>query len=249
MGTDGPVILPGSTLGRSHVVMAFGGAVAVSVILFFVPFGRYVLYPFSMLCTWAHEMGHGLAAMVLGGRFDRLELYPNLGGVAYYRSVSRGLQPIVAAAGLLGPAIAGGAIIVLGARSRMAGWILISLTGGLALSALLYVRNVFGLIFIILVAIGLALVSTKTPVMVRLATVQFLGIQFCLGALSDFNYMFTKSFQRGGQILHSDTQSIAEVWWLPYWFWGAVIAALNVVILVGAFYGAWLSPGSAKANP
>ena len=41
------------------------------------------LYPFTLLGTWVHEMGHGLGALLCGGRFDRLEIFEDASGLAF----------------------------------------------------------------------------------------------------------------------------------------------------------------------
>lgn len=38
-------------------------AALVTVVLWQIPQGDYILYPFTILATWFHEMGHGLAAI------------------------------------------------------------------------------------------------------------------------------------------------------------------------------------------
>ena len=57
-------------LGRGRLLTAFGLAVAVSVGLGFVPWGRKVVYPFALFGTWAHEMGHGLGGLITGNRLS-----------------------------------------------------------------------------------------------------------------------------------------------------------------------------------
>ncbi|MBR8833239.1 MAG: M50 family metallopeptidase [Stigonema ocellatum SAG 48.90 = DSM 106950] len=67
-------------------------------------------------------MGHGLAALLLGGHFQQLKISPNGSGVAYY-SGGLFLEPIgsalVAVAEPLGPPIAG-AILILVSRRDLA---------------------------------------------------------------------------------------------------------------------------------
>ncbi|NJK89178.1 MAG: hypothetical protein HC923_07070, partial [Myxococcales bacterium] len=43
-----------------------------------------VLYPFTLLATFAHELGHGLVALSLGYDFQSLRLFPDGSGVAYW---------------------------------------------------------------------------------------------------------------------------------------------------------------------
>lgn len=40
------------------------------VIIWQLPYGRQMLYPLTLLATYAHELGHGLSALLLGEKFD-----------------------------------------------------------------------------------------------------------------------------------------------------------------------------------
>ncbi len=226
----------------------FWVAVAVSVVVPRLPFGRRILYPFALLGTWVHEMGHGLAAVAVGGRFRRLEIYSNLGGQALSTGVRGVRRAVVAAGGLIGPALAGGAVIVLGSRARTAGWVLAVLALAIDLSLIAVVRNLFGWLALGAVAGVLAPVALYGPEGVRIFLAQLIGIQFCLAFWGTLDYMFTKNFVRNGRILDSDTQEIANVLILPYWFWAAVITVASAALLVGAFYLAWMSPAVAEVG-
>ena len=80
---------------------------------------------------------------------------------------------------------------------------------------------------------------------VKLVVTQLLGIQFCMGSLGDFDYMFTKEFVRDGETRASDTQHIAEVLLLPYWFWGAACGLFSVVVLAGGLVTFWRATAEA----
>ena len=228
--------------GNGRLMALFWVAAAVSVVLPRVPYGRHILYPFALLGTWAHEMGHGLFAIIAGGSFNRLEIYQNLGGVAYSSGVGSLGRALVSAGGLLGPALAGGLIIVLGSRDATARWVLAGLALLLALSLLLFVRNAFGWVALGVVAALLGAVAAYGPDGVKVFVAQLIGIQFCLASWGTLDYMFTRSFSRDGQVIDSDTQEIADVLLLPYWFWGGLIAAISFVIMASSFYIAWVRP-------
>ena len=66
---------------RDRIRLLIGIAVA-SIILWQTTIGSLVLYPFTILATWFHEMGHGLAAMLTGASFERLLIFPDGSGVA-----------------------------------------------------------------------------------------------------------------------------------------------------------------------
>ena len=58
--------------------------IAAALVLFLpqLPLGNYLLYPFAILTTWFHEMGHGLTALLLGWQFDQRFGEQELGCVA-----------------------------------------------------------------------------------------------------------------------------------------------------------------------
>ncbi len=231
-----------SEASNNRLMVFFWIAAAVSVILPRVPYGRQVLYPFALLGTWAHEMGHGLVAIMAGGSFNRLVIYQNLGGTAYSSGVGSLGRAFVSAGGLLGPALAGGLIIVLGSRQSTARWVLAGLALVLAISLVLFVRNAFGWFALSVIAALLATAALYGPEIVKIFVAQLIGIQFCLASWGTLDYMFTKSFNRDGQSIDSDTQEIAEVLLLPYWFWGGLIAAISFAIMASSFYVAWIRP-------
>lgn len=240
-----------ASLQRAKLARAFWLAVAATLALHFVPYGDFFLYPFALLGTWAHEMGHGLTALLVGGSFDRLLLFPDLGGVAYSSRPDTVLAPaLVAAGGLVGPAVAGGMTVVAGARPRLARVVLYLFAALLLVSLALWVRNGFGAAAVLGLGAGFGVLARYGADGVKLMVAQFTGIQLCLGSLSDFDYMFTRDFVRDGQRQISDTQAIAEQLFLPYWFWGGLIALTSILILLGAFWIAWRRPAArARAVP
>ena len=232
-----------SELGQGQLVRVFWAAVALSLILPRLPHGRTVLYPFALLATWAHELGHGLTAMAAGGRFKRLEVHRNLDGLAFSSGLGKLGRAIVAAGGLLAPAAVGGLFIVLGSRESTAPWVLAGLAAVILVSVLLFVRNAFGWAALGLTGLALVPIAGWAPELVRVFVAQLIGIQFCVASWGSLDYMFTKHFYRSdGTLTDSDTQTIANVLILPYWFWGGLIAAVSLAILAGSFYLAWIYP-------
>lgn len=242
------VVSPGSALPATEqrrLAVTFWVAVALSLALFLIPGGRQVLYPFALLSTWAHEMGHGLTAMLVGGQFSHLVLLPDLGGTAYNRIPDTLFAPVlVAAGGLVGPAVAGGLTIVFGARPRLARGLMYLFAALLLGSLALWVRNPFGMAAVLGLGLAYAALGRWGSEGVKLVVAQFTGIQLCLGSLSSFDYMFTRDFVRGGAVQISDTQAIAERLLLPYWFWGGLIALTSLLILASAFWFAWVRPAA-----
>ncbi|MBD2135557.1 M50 family metallopeptidase [Sphaerospermopsis sp. FACHB-1094] len=215
-------------MGLSWLV---GAAIATAVLWQF-PAGDYILYPFTILATWFHEMGHGLMALILGGNFHKLQIFNNGSGVATYsmRSTLAPLAPaLVAAAGPMGPPIAGAALI-LASRSFKAASLSLKILGVFLLfSALVWVRSLFGLIAVPLLGLIILAVALQTPRWVQGFAIQFLGVQACVSTYHQLNYLFSYS---AGSLGLSDTAQMQRYLLLPYWFWGALMAVASVVILV-----------------
>ncbi len=232
-----------SDLSEGQLIRVFWAAVILSLLVPRVPYGRLLLYPFALLGTWAHEMGHGVTALLAGGSFRRLEIHRNLDGLAWSSGVGPFGRAVVAAGGLLAPAVAGGLVIVLGAQESTAPWILAGLAVAVLASVVLFVRNTFGWIALALTGLALIPVASLAPEVIRVFIAQLVGIQFCVASWGSLNYMFTKNFYRNdGTLTDSDTQTIANVLLLPYWFWGGLIAGMSLLILAGSFYLAWIYP-------
>ncbi|MDJ0732787.1 MAG: M50 family metallopeptidase [Nostocaceae cyanobacterium] len=207
-------------------------AAIVTILLWQVPAGDYILYPFTILATWFHEMGHGLAALILGGNFQQLKIFANGSGQAFY-SGSLFLGPIgraiVAAAGPMGPPIAGAALIVASRSFKATSLILKILGGFLLLSTLIWVRSPFGMVAIPIIGLIILGISLKTPKWMQEFTIQFLGVQACVSTYHQLNYLFSYS---AGSLGLSDTAQMQKQLFLPYWFWGGLMAIASLVILV-----------------
>lgn len=208
------------------------GAAIATAILWQIPGGDYILYPFTILATWFHEMGHGLMALVLGGQFQKLQIFSNGSGVASY-AIRSSLRPIghglVAAAGPMGPPLAGAALI-LASRSFTAASLSLKILGSfLLISTLIWVRSLFGLVAILLLGLIILAIALKASRWMQGFAIQFLGVQACVSTYHQLDYLF--SYTAGGLGL-SDTAQMQRYLLLPYWFWGGLMAIASLIILV-----------------
>lgn len=216
-------------------------AAALTVLLWQVPGGNYVLYPFTILATWFHEMAHGLAALLLGGRFSQLLIFSDGSGAAQFSgplmfgSIGRA---VVAAAGPLGPPIAGG-ILILTSRNVKAASLSLKILGAvLLISTILWVRSLYGLVMIPLLGAAILTVGFKGSLRSQVFAVQFLGVQACVSTYLQLGYLFSYS---AGSLGLSDTAQMQQALWLPYWLWGGLLAASSLLILVWSLRVAYRS--------
>jgi len=218
---------------RRRAILLLGIAI-ILVALWQTTLGSLLLYPFTILATWFHEMGHGVAGMLTGSKFDRLLIFPNGSGVAQMLTPldeSRLQIALIAASGPLGPAIAGALLIVASRSVRSTRTALAVLGAVLILSTLIWVRSLTG--WIVLPALGVAILTLAyrgSPSQQRLG-IQILGVQACISAWRQFGYLFSSGGSVGGQLHRSDTGAIADALLLPYWMWGLVISAAIVGLL------------------
>jgi hypothetical protein len=222
---------------RQRAALLLGIAFA-SIMLWQTKLGSLLLYPFTILATWFHEMGHGIAAMLTGRGFERLQIFSDGSGVAESLRPADGFRltdALIAASGPFGPAIAG-ALLIISSRSSTATRNALAVLGvALILSTLIWVRSLTG--WLVLPALGIAIgaLALRGPVPWQRFVIQLLGVQACISVWRQFDYLFSPGGNVGGQLQRSDTGAIADVLLLPYWFWGATISAAILALLWWSF--------------
>lgn len=186
--------------------------------------GTFALMPFTLLSTWWHEMAHGLTAILLGANFERLVIEANGSGLAEYSGRLWAIEnAIVAAAGLLGPTIAGCAMIIAARSRRASRFVMLGLGAALLVTTLIWVRSVAGWIVLPLFAVAALAIALRGSAKWQRIAVEFLGVQGAVSVYQDLGYLFSPS--------PSDTGRIAEALLLPYWFWGGAITIAIVAMV------------------
>ena len=222
---------------RQRVALLAGIALA-SIVLWQTALGSLLLYPFTILATWFHEMGHGIAAMLTGRGFERLQIFADGSGVAESLRPADGYRltdALVAASGPLGPAIAGALLIVASRSPTTTRNALAVLGAALILSTMIWVRSLTG--WLVLPALGVAtvLLALRGSLPLQRFVIQLIGVQACISVWQQFDYLFSPGGNVGGRLQRSDTGAIADVLLLPYWFWGAIISAAILALLWWSF--------------
>lgn len=232
---------PRRELGRRQAARALAAAISLTAALYvvqpFVPTLGWIAWPLVLLSTIAHELGHGLAALLCGGDFERLLVYPDASGVAVYRGAfGAPTHALVAAMGPLGPPLAA---LALFAAARSAGSARIALAlfaFGLVVAAALWARNAFGIASMLAISVALGLVAWRAGATASQIAAVFVAIQLSLAAFSRADYLFAASADTGAGLMKSDTAQIAAALGLSHWFWGALLALASIAILAA---GAW----------
>jgi hypothetical protein len=225
--------------GRQAAI-ALVGSVAITLAMFLIPSPErtwWLLAPFRWLHIYVHEFGHGVAALLAGGEFDKFEMY-TYSGLAYTRISGSLASAFVCAGGLCGPAVVGGVFLAMGRNARWARFALLAFGAFMAISLVLWTRTPFGWGFGATVAALSLLVALRARPAAAQMFLVFLGVQLALSVYTGGGYLFTQYVEiQNGHRGPSDTQAMADALGPPYWFWGIVCGGFSVLVLL---VGVWM---------
>jgi hypothetical protein len=220
---------------RGALILA---ALAVLVVWHVIPYGRILLYPFTLLATWVHEMGHGLAALAAGGRFHELAIFADGSGLAFVTRQDGVAAAVVSVSGLLAPPIAGAAMLACARTPRSARVVLAVLMVLLVASMVLWVRSVAGLAAVPLLAALLGVVAWFGG-RAALVTVHTVGLLLALASVTGIDYLFTASVEVDGERRPSDIATVAAQLGGHHLVWGFLVAAVSLAICLCGLWLAW----------
>lgn len=218
-------------------------ALLVSLLLWNLPFGGVVLYPFKLLATWLHELSHGITMMLTGAGFDYVLVYRDTSGLAYASSSMDGWGlPFIAAAGYMGTPLWGALLLRLTPTPKRARIALLVLGGLLVFSAFTVIAiddggDAFGPWAIGELGAGVILAALLLPARWRLALAHFLAAQACINALLDIRVLMRPSQVVGGSFVgSSDAHNMAAAtfgttadW--AVWTWAGIWLAWSLAVL------------------
>lgn len=224
-----------------RVILVF---VASSIaIVWQLPWGRQLLYPLTLFATFAHEMGHGIAALMTGVEFDYILLNADGSGTAvWHGNPGRLATAAIAAGGLFGPSLGGVLLLLLARSTRLARWLLAMLAAFLLICAALWSRNAFGVFFLLTTSAMLILAARYLSDVLAAFLLNLVAATLCMSWFTDLDYMFSAEAVVNGVLYPSDSAVIAQILGLPYWFFGAVIATVSLVALTVGMVLVWRRP-------
>lgn len=222
---------PVDSVARARWVL--GLTIALTAVLYAVPVLRPLAWPLRLLSTLAHELGHGLAAVLVGGRFEALLMWSDGAGVATWSAlVGRLGHAFIAAGGLVGPAI-GAALLFACGRTERGARISLALVGvGLVVADVMVVRTLFGAVFVAALAVVALALAVSGAGWVTQAVLVFAAVQLALSVFSRADYLFTPVAHTPAGVMPSDVAQIADALILPYWVWGSLCGLVSVGVLL-----------------
>lgn len=229
-----PPTTPPTTMtrgARARRALLFGGGALL--LLYLMPFGRLLLWPLVLLSTLAHEAGHGIAALTVGGEFTSLSIFLDASGVAMHRGVTEPARlALVATGGLLGPSVVAAGLFVAArsARGARAALAMLGLTCGALV--VLVVENMFGVVFVAFTSIALVALAVRASVTLAQSALVFLALTLALSVFSRADYLFAREAETGAGTLPSDTMQVALALGGPHFVWALLIGAFSLAVLV-----------------
>lgn len=221
-----------SSLSKQRARTALFFSIGMTVLLYWLPLGSVIAYPLVLLSTLAHELGHGIAAMMVGCSFDQFVLYSDGSGAALTRgNPGRFARALISAGGLVGPAVAASGCFLAGRNGKASRSALVIIGGLLVVALVMVIRNVFGWFFVAGIAALCLYSGLKAAKDTAQLIVLFVGIQLALSVFSRSDYLFTNVAVTAAGNAPSDVANMADALFLPYWFWGLGCGAFSLFVL------------------
>jgi hypothetical protein len=217
-------------------------AVAISVVLGFIPFAEFLTYPFRIFVTFIHEGGHALAALLTGNSVASLSVPPTASCETYTTYGGLISQVFISSAGYLGSMAFGALLLVLIRKAVAARIVLLACAVyvfGLTMifgfiKPLFWMNAWSGIPFTLLaglfISVGLVLIARFASARVATFFVSFLAVQSVLNALFDLKTVFFLSSPFAPTV-HTDALNMSNATGIPAIFWTIVWIALALGLL------------------
>jgi len=189
------------------------------------------VWPLRVFVVLLHEVSHGLAAVLTGGRIVSIELSPREGGLC---TTAGGWPFVISSAGYLGSALFGALFLLLGTRGRpRAHRVATGLLGAaLVLLTLVWVRSAFGFAYGLAAGVLLLGVARWLPEGASSFALRLLGVTSLLYAPWDITSdLILRS------VPASDASALARMTGIPALVWGLLWLAASVGIAWRAVKG------------
>ena len=201
-------------------------AALLSLGLSLTPWGTVPLYPFKLFTTWAHECGHALMTLLVGGSVSSIMIEPDTSGVT--RSLvpaGRIARGLVASSGYLGASLVGCLLMTATRVERRARAIVWAVGALMLFTLIIWMRNFFGVVVVLAWGAALTTLARTASGHVSRFVLSLLAIQVALDSVYDIRILFHVG---GG---HSDAETMAGLFLLPAWLWAGAWMIISVSML------------------
>ena len=222
-------------------------ATAITLVLWFIPFADYLVYPIRLFVTFIHESSHALVAVLTGGSVQSLTISSDGSGVVYSApgGVFGGL--LTSSAGYLGTTAFGVLMLYLIRRSFSPNKILTAL--GIFVAAMTVIFTIISPVFNFLslnasftsilftviagslLAAGLVGLGIYAKTRVANFAVAFLAVQCLLNAALDLINVFFINAPFIGANIQSDAGNMSAATGIPGIVWVAIWMGISLLMI------------------
>jgi len=222
-------------------------ATLVTVGLWFIPYGTYILYPLRLFVTFIHESSHALIAVLTGGAVQSLTIAADGSGLTYSAPSGFIGGLLTSSAGYLGTTVFGVLMLFLIRENFSPNRILTAL--GIFVGAMLLVFTVISPVFnifslqvafssllftaftgAVLAAALVALGIFGKPTLARFA-VAFLAVQCLLNAVMDEVTLFLINSPFAGSDIQNDAANMANATHVPGIIWVFIWMGISIMMI------------------
>lgn len=222
-------------------------ATAITLVLWFIPFADYLVYPIRLFVTFIHESSHALVAVLTGGSVQSLTISSDGSGVVYSAPGGMIGGLLTSSAGYLGTTAFGVLMLYLIRRSVSPNKILAAL--GLFVAAMTVVFTIVSPVFNFLSLnasftsilftviagslLAAALVGLGIYAKTRVANfaVAFLAVQCLLNAALDLINVFFINAPFVGANIQTDAGNMSAATGVPGIVWVVIWMGISLVMI------------------
>jgi len=227
-----------STRNTFFIILA---ALITAILLPVIPIVNLLDYPFRLLITIVHELGHGVAALITGGGFRNFTIAPDGSGLAY---TAGGWRMVIIPAGYLGVAIFSAVLFRLGGNQKTSRWALGIIGGAMLVLSLIFGRpgaasiqavagSVLGMVFGVIFGALFLRLAFKASAELITFFIHFIAVKAALEAFNDIFVVIGLASNPG---IRTDAQSMAELTHIPAIIWGGVWVVFAAVVIGAAVW-------------
>ena len=194
------------------------------IVIMNVPYIHWIMYPFTIFSTWIHELCHGLAAEMSHGNIIKLEIFPDTSGLCTFTLPAGSKRSaFVASAGYQGTAVIGMLLLLLRRTKRGPRMGTMAIAILMLLSVLLWVRNAFGIAFLLVLSLLLGIAAWWLSSWWIRNLYVVLGVTCALNAITSVSALFgTNQSVNGDEDVPSDAQAMADIQGGSHTMWALI---------------------------
>ena len=205
-------------------------ASAVTLVLWFLPFGEVITYPIRIFVTLVHESGHALAALGTLGRVNRVLLDWNGSGLT---ETVGGAGLLISSAGYLSTTVYGAGLLLLLRQVRFLRATTIGTGAILIFMTVFFGGNLLAWLAGLSFGVGCIVLALKARVRVAHFLMSFLAVQCLLNAFYDLRTLLYLSAYESSRPTDAQNMAAATGGFLPATVWAVLWSLISLAILGG----------------